>query len=55
MRNLILRNNWVEKGMMQVKDVLDSEGEIVQRTHLNDMYNVQCNFLEYEQLALPKK
>ena len=51
MGNLILRNNWVEKGIMQVKDVLDSEGEIVERTHLNDMYNIQCNFLEYEQLA----
>ena len=55
MGNLILRNNWVEMGIMQVKDELDSEGEIVERTHLNDMYNIQSNFLEYEQLAFSIK
>ena len=48
MGNLILRNMWLEKGSMQVKDDLDSEGELVERTHLNDMYNIQCNFREYE-------
>ena len=25
---------------MQVKDVLDSEGELIGRTNLNDMYNI---------------
>ena len=41
MGNLILRNNWVEKGIMQVKDVLDPEGELIERTHLNDIiFNV---------------
>ena len=66
MGNLILKNKWVEKGIMQVKDVSDSEGELIERTHLNDMYNlycivcfidctgmynIQCNFLVYEHLA----
>ena len=36
---------------MQVNDVLDSEGELVERTDLNDVYDIQCNFLEYEHLA----
>ena len=52
MGNLILMNKWVEKGIMQVKDVLDSEGELIERTHLNDMYNIQYNFLEYEHLVV---
>ena len=33
---------------MQVKD---SEGELIERTHLNVMYNIQCNFLVYEHLV----
>ena len=51
MGNLILKNKWVEKGIMQVKDVLDSEGNLIERTHLNDMHTIQCNFLVYEHLA----
>ena len=37
---------------MQVKDVLDSEDELIERTHLNDMYNIQYKFLEYEHLVV---
>ena len=36
---------------MQVKDVLDSEGELVERAHLNNIYDIQCIFLKYEHLA----
>ena len=38
---------------MQVKDVLDSEGEVLEIFFLNDMYNIQCNynFFEYEHLV----
>ena len=51
MENYILRNKRFEKAIMQVIDVLDSEDGIVERTHLNEMFTIQCNFLEYEHLA----
>ena len=41
--NFICRKKWLEKGIIQVKDVLDSEGELVERIDLNDMYDIQCN------------
>ena len=53
MENYILRNKRFEKAFMLVIDVLDSEDGIpvVERTHLNEMFTIQCNFLEYEHLA----
>ena len=36
---------------MQVNGVLDSAGELVDKNNVNVMYNIQCNFLEYEHLA----
>ena len=40
---------------MQVEDVLESEGELIEGTDMNDTYTIQCNFLEYEHLAFPMR
>ena len=47
MGNFLLTNKWLGKGIMQLKNLSDSEGELVERTHLDYMYSIQCNFLEY--------
>ena len=36
---------------MDPKQIHDSVSELVERNHLNDIYNIQYNFLEYGQLA----
>ena len=48
---------WKEKNIMYVKDLLDNNGCIADKSYLENKYNLKCKPLEYESLisALPKQ
>ena len=52
----IMNKKWYNKGIIQVKDLISSNGHILTITELQEKHNVQIDFLEYQSviIAIPK-
>ena len=54
-KNPILWQSWINKGVLHIYDLLDSEGKLLDVKAMNQKYNIRCNFLNLLQLrqAIP--
>ena len=52
----IFYNNWFEKGVFLIQDLLDIDGNVMSYTKFTEKYLLSCNFLAYFQVvsAIPK-
>ena len=41
---------WVEKGLLNIGDIIDTKGHILSLTDIKDNFNVSCDFLSYIKL-----
>ena len=44
----IFYRNWVEKGILNIYDIMDSKGEVLELNYLQNTVGVRTNFIEYQ-------
>ena len=49
-------NQWINKGIKLIHDIIDNQGNFLTLTELKEIYNFKCDFLKYNSLkdAIPK-
>ena len=54
---LVFYTSWINAGIYHIQDLLDEQGKLCSNQFLQDKYNCEFNFFEYESLihAIPAK
>ena len=45
--NIVAWKNWIEKGILRVKDLIDANGQFLTQGDISTKYELEANFMEY--------